>query len=462
MKKRKTTLLASRRNCFVPILVQRVVVPTAARFCETLPGLRSHFLANVLTYRSCLSPSAANRVLFVRLADRGTHSKYRSHSEPIVSRCRACVPESRIVCLACLTMTVHWETSKKPLFVKTIWTDGHHHAVLHEQDPFHDQKPKTQRNASAVKKSRKFSTKSAPLAKSTAKSPKQPNIHFNVEFDHDHVEECDELTISTVRIPLTTFRKSVPASESPKLVYQRRDTRQQQDDSLYCDRELRRVYTIDVVPTDVIKCQVFDPFQSFQQENTELQTHRLTTQQNYESRYNRQHNADFTCRKLFETPRDTTLTDRVLVWLDLAKNTNLPIQKPQHSNVTNIVRVKMTSNLVANQPNVAAAIKNRYVRVDESRTPSPSTSEDATSSANDYARTIEEPALRRVVEPRLQINSVVETDCYPPVRARPAGNANGFAHDTIKRQLHIFLPDVIKKPDCDSASAISSRISSIS
>lgn len=66
-------------------------------------------------------------------------------------------------------MVTHWESSRRPLFVKTVWRDGHHHVLLENEPPLSDSLKSDEHKRRTARRS----TKSAVPAS-------VPQTHLNV------------------------------------------------------------------------------------------------------------------------------------------------------------------------------------------------------------------------------------------------------------------------------------------
>lgn len=164
----------------------------------------------------------------------------------------------------CVTMSCRWESSKRPLFVKQVWQDGYRHAILSEEDP-------------ALKKNIK-----SPRSTSTRKLERPKSKREGEEI----------LAIPTVQLLLANVRR-LKRRENNKNAQQTRD-------------KLQKSFTFDVILRNEAKITpksfVFDleaedaMYSAFSIQKTPITS--------------------------INAEQSNSLTERVLLWLDLAGKYN--------------------------------------------------------------------------------------------------------------------------------------------
>lgn len=221
--------------------------------------------------------------------------------------------------------TTHWQSSVLPLFVRTIWTEGHHHVLLRHEDPVLREKNQ--------KKKRKRITS-------------------------DSSEGESGFRLSSVKLPLEEFRNRRQDHELPLQSF---------SETPICSKLIR--YKVAVKPTT---------------------------------------------KQSPLPPPNNTLSERVMVWLDLATN-------------------------LGNPPKIEVTKKKRAV------TAKPKTVEIVISPKHSTKGKTCRIAERKVEEDLGDVVTKV-------MKRQVVGT---------KRELHIFLPELSKKSGSEVSSVVSSKCSSL-
>ncbi|EFA11899.1 hypothetical protein TcasGA2_TC004056 [Tribolium castaneum] len=239
-----------------------------------------------------------------------------------------------------------WESSKRPLFIRTVWKDGHHHVLFKKED---ETRTRARKNPGTARRHPDLSTPQVP--------------------------------------PVTLFLSGLRSfSEHAKI-----------RKSAKTDRKFAKsALTVDVIPGDSVRFsdlnkQVF--FQNekkihFKAKSLEVERENLETP------------PPFSYENFCMDQFNTTLSERVIIWLDLAVQNNkvIKILPPKKLEKTETVPVKKVAPLVTSRME-----------------------------------------CERVEQP-----PVVEE--VPKIRP----------HTAAKRQLHIFLPNLPKKSSESGSSKSSS------
>lgn len=115
------------------------------------------------------------------------------------------------------TMESRWKSSRRPLFVKTVWSNGHHHVLLQKEETTPENKQQT-KDCRRVKSSVTQTSRIIPKTEDSTKL----------------------LTVSTVRILLSGIRNF-------------KDSGVSRCNSVSPRKPMVKTYTIDVIPTEQIK-----------------------------------------------------------------------------------------------------------------------------------------------------------------------------------------------------------------
>lgn len=303
-------------------------------------------------------------------------------------------------------MVSHWDSSKRPLYVKTVWRDGQHHVLLNDQ-----QTPKQPKKSTKKYPSEKRPIKSAPLTNYT------------------------NLNVSSVRILNTDETKSTRRCKTG--VKKRLKTAQKltfncQEVSNNLTKELQLNIKSNTLEIDIKE--------------------KYTTNDNLE-------NINDTCLDLtnFKQPQFNSLTERVLMWLDLATqngdfpnyinlNPDLEYNNPQPA-FKKRQRFAKQRCFSSYQANCDYKINNLSFHIEGT-----SQALQLANSARNHNSTFEEDVIKDVEEDSVEENLVssrLEEVFAPEEIVAPPSEAK--MNYSVKRQLHIFLPDLKKRIGfCDS------------
>lgn len=327
-------------------------------------------------------------------------------------------------------MQTRWESSRRPLFIKTVWADGYHHPVLFNGDS-------TINEFKSTCKERR--TKSAVV---------QHDLNFTSPRDDISAESNSEnkcLKISTIRLLLAGIRsfKEAKHCHSP--------SSHTLDDS----------YTIDVSPKQCIKLKNLNnevsfnpPKQASKRNKFYSKSCSLDVNDNQQSDYHKMHSKEQCRCNLSEEAINNTLSERVMVWLDLAAQ-NSDEKQPNHKSNNNAKNKKrgitahVCTDIHKRMSNKSKADKSVTKRIsfDESQT------------FNTYKTMVNtDHSILKGVKLDGQAQSRVKPNCEKIddvsslISSKDEGNVDRvqITRDTKKR-IHIFMPDIPKKFDCDSS-----------
>lgn len=343
-------------------------------------------------------------------------------------------PQNCSKTLKCFVMKSRWETSRRPLFVKTVWADGYHHAVLFTSDSIEEDKFE---NKQRRVKSALCQTKN-PI--SNAKAPN---------------DKC--LNISTVKILLAGIRNL-------------KEGRHTHNESANSNED---AYTIDVIPDEPIKLKNLnneilfaseEPIKNkFYNKSRSLEYNDNTIDAKLPSKPN---------ASLWKEELNNSLSERVMVWLDLAaqnreespkktlnnnsnnisNNINNNSNKTKKRGVTAHVCFDLPKKPVVQHINKYRDKQNPANKPNGDDTTSECTKTKLLNTDNSILKSVRLDATQQQHKDD-QTSSVEKTT---RTAAEDARKKPKLKPDT-KRQIHIFLPNTIpKKVDCDSSLSIKS------
>ncbi|XP_066252080.1 uncharacterized protein [Euwallacea similis] len=294
-------------------------------------------------------------------------------------------------------MVTHWESSRRPLYIRTVWRDGQHHVILDktkEHSDVHDPKRKLKQ-----------------LLPNQVRATKSAGPSVNL------------LNVSSVRVLLSGVRRHRNGSREIHLSEKPPERPKTWTSGSICNRQIACKNLNNEVDFGAIKG--FRP-PSLQQ-----------------SHYEELPSLEAECGLL-----DNALSEKVIVWLDLANND--PQMKP-----TSKKGLTLTAEMEAKQ--VPVEEKNVVdCSVLKSQSPPGSRKDSAQNIlvySNQEVSTITDENFYHVLPPRA---SQDEGECQEELEEEVDPRVN-----SVRRQLHIFMPNLPAKrsSDCDS-SIISSKISS--
>ncbi|XP_050294279.1 uncharacterized protein LOC126734627 [Anthonomus grandis grandis] len=305
-------------------------------------------------------------------------------------------------------MVTHWESSRRPLYIRTIWKDGQHHVILDK----------------AKEKSNEQST-----SRRTKQSLSSPNSHRTTKS----ATAGSNLKISSVRVLLSGIKSFKNSCKTGKIR----------------EKSVERPKTwVQPVVARQITCKNLNKEVAFEPRPT------LTKCNTVEKDIN---------DSLAEKCLDNALSEKVLLWLDLATHTSQT--PPKDYTVTAQACILK-----------AKEAKEMQELIEESRNDNV---------ASDHI--ILESSILKNCSPREEDQSIVVyssqeltlNDCqqsfYHLVNPTFAKTEEEYSYQeqekeeteekeksyTAKRQLHIFMPNLPKKSsECDS-SLLSSKMSGI-
>lgn len=157
-------------------------------------------------------------------------------------------------------MSCRWESSKRPLFVKSVWIDGYRHAILSDQDP---------------------------ILKRNIKSPCSPSTNDHKSGTSKSKHETDQtLTIPTVQLLVANIRRKRSGKINNRLPREK----------------LHKSFTFDVI---------------MRNQMGKINEKAVNPLGEDKTMY-----SSFSCEKVVNSDRfeqcSNSLTERVLLWLDLA------------------------------------------------------------------------------------------------------------------------------------------------
>lgn len=252
-----------------------------------------------------------------------------------------------------------WESSNRPLFIKTVWKDGQHHVIFKKEEE------------------ETFIRTARSARKNPVSSRKKPNA-----------ENSGNFKVPSVKLILAGLKNF--KNENFKLKKSEK-------------REfIKSAITVDVIPSDSVRFSDLNKQVFFKNERRKFKSSSMEVKNNSENLSP----PPFSYSDYYFDQNNTTLSERVMIWLDLAiQNNHKQIQK---------INVKKTE--IGNKP-----------KIEQKELPLPVV---ASQMEVDFGN-----------EPQIEAK-------LPELRS------------SEKRQLHIFLP-VLPKKTSDSGSFLSSKSSSL-
>lgn len=313
-------------------------------------------------------------------------------------------------------MQTRWETSRRPLFIKTVWVNGYHHPVLFNDDSVINE-------SKSVHKERR--TKSAAMY----------NWNSSVRDDEKTDDKC--LKITTIKLLLAGIRNFKDVSNN----------KHNHTASSPMITNAEESYTIDVLPKETIK---------FKDLNNEITFNQLKCNTSKRNNFYNSKSSSFDVPTTFKTRKllqcdcnddiNNTLSERVMVWLDLAAQSgnDKNLQNLSNNNKKNGKKRGMTAQAY-NKANVK--VKNNDKRI----------SFDIVDDMKEFVNNPDQSILKgvklsttnnnQIVNGKLRIN---ETNNETSIDVEYSQRDKPRTKDT-KRRIHIFMPNVPKKIDCDSS-----------
>lgn len=318
-------------------------------------------------------------------------------------------------------MPPHWESSNKPLFIKTIWKDGQHHVLL-KKETFTNQIPRYS--------SPRTPKRSPRINQLTSEGPSNIRISSFKLLDMKQMNRRDTL----IRC------KTSPHSEISNRIDSINPNFAKQKEVGLSNKKLNLT----------IKSNSID-----------------ITENRYECGYI-EASKDIECRTLgLNNPELNILSQRVLVWLDLALQQNKKVDKNiafQNNKVSHI-----PSTLPQKTVKVLKARKSAPIYVKEKETcfndlneifhvgPVPEltkTSNSRSTSSRSFSEDLEHRINLQGVEEQLFISSIIENGLEVP---NITDKMESVKTNPLKRQIHIFMPALQNKMDDCESSILSSN-----
>lgn len=352
-----------------------------------------------------------------------------------------------------------WESSSRPLFVRTVWVDGHHHVVLGKEDPA----------ANRPKKSRSRVSSSCSVNSTDSRASGRENVNFQ------------NFKVSTVKLILAG-------------IHAQNGKQNRANSQLPPSCSFDEAITVDVSPIECIKVKNFNKDIQFSKKPPCSKLHKFRSSQKYPTEKHQNYDRDN--HKNYDSAfinsylkNDTlfnehnTLSERVLMWLDLATNSgninqisNFPPQSDRLKRVSTAkvytakqkrifreetLNNKRHSHLLTNDISLHPENlmeSGEICHQAEKLNVHDSVPKSGRSPRDGNEVFVVQNKQKRVEEMRLVSTAVKENAASLDLQIK---RTKGLKRpETAKRQLHIFLPNLPKKTsECDSLLTVSSRSS---
>lgn len=179
-------------------------------------------------------------------------------------------------------MRSHWETSAKPIYVRTVWNNGVRHAILSKNDPL----------ASGTVPKRPYSCGNILQNEKAKRNKKRSSSNSN-----DYYRKVSISTTSNESSPVDNFESS------SEIEYEYRfDTEQPNEDVDFMDSKI------------ILEDKRQSHFNKFNYKNTKLPDVKTKSEKTSSLRETHRNYNNYFARNNFINP----ITERVLNWLDLA------------------------------------------------------------------------------------------------------------------------------------------------
>lgn len=308
-------------------------------------------------------------------------------------------------------MVTHWESSKRPLYVRTIWKDGQHHVIL-------DKTKEKEVNLSTYKRS-----KQCPSSQSTHRTSKSASAGVN-------------LKVSSVRVLLSGIKAFKHGHKESKITQK--------------SNERPKTWTGPVNRCETCKNSnkeiTFSAIRGLKPSN-------LYKSNTLDSDLNESHIQE----KFHTNILDNALSEKVLIWLDLATN-NSQLEKEIRTECTVTAQACHMASKWDKQLEHACCNEDTAEEIVDSsilKNTSPRYDENGKETIVVYSN--EETEIPRENFYHVLTPTVHNEDFT--YREETVEEEIETAVNSVKRQLHIFMPNLPKKSsDCDS-SILSSKIS---
>lgn len=286
-------------------------------------------------------------------------------------------------------MPCHWESSQRPLFVKSVWKNGYRHAILTNEDP---------------------------AAKISARSPRLSANSLKQERPLSNKNE-ENLKIPAVQVLLANAKRW--KRENNKTAPPIRE-------------KLHKSFSFDVIMRDDIKI-----------------TSKNNMLNNDKSMY-----ATFTCEKANLTvdklqQSGNSLTERVLLWLDLAGRYNNEKYSYQNNSNIRCFPDKISPSVELNLPEVLSLDESYDVNDKEENLLLANYTSHFDS---EYSILSNQPfrSPKSIMELEEDEYRIANVD-HQSEKNNGYSNETKIVRTTVKRKVHIFIPNIVNKiPECGS------------
>lgn len=298
-------------------------------------------------------------------------------------------------------MVTYWESSKRPLYLKTIWRDGQHHVVLEKEDVMLQQRPPSSARSILSRKA-KSAIAALPITNLNV-----PSIKLFLGDSKDCVSTKDNKSRS----------KRCKTGPSWKTLLSSRNNNEK-------DKNLNLYIKSNSV--DVSEGRVTENFSHY------------LTYTNYMEHCN------------------NTLSERVLVWLDLATQNGNQIKQLKIES-QRLPVISHPNNQFVKVPLKRRCLSNHQINETSFFVEGITTTAMSTKTALPDAEKVVLNITAESLQEEILVTSEIEQNIV--IEKMEEDSDDNSKGTMIKRQLHIFMPDLPKKySDCDS-SILSSQIS---
>lgn len=309
-------------------------------------------------------------------------------------------------------MVTHWESSTRPLFVKTVWRDGQHHVVLRK-----DEEPVAKKN---LHSSNHNSARSIRSTKTTTSSNKKGSGSVKLVLAGVGTFNATEKKLLRP-LDLTSPKETSGDLRNPRGILNQSSRYKIGKNLNLCVKS--NSIDVNVERENYDKLGIISPY--------------------------------FTCNNYVE-PYTDTLSERVMVWLDLA------IQNGNYTKELKIQPQRIVTACHISQKRQHSAVKRRSLA--DCKLNTNCDREEDTFHVEGISQSVNSSDLVGDViskenDARHQLSSEVEENIVVKglEQTLPRKKMN-----SVKRQLHIFMPNLPNKySDCDS-SILSSKVSTCS
>lgn len=321
-------------------------------------------------------------------------------------------------------MSLHWESSKRPLFIKTIWKDGQRHVLLSKEDP-------------TIKIRRHITPRSPKKTPRTCKTSAVTTVSnirvssFKLLEDIKNVDRNEKLTRCKSSPNHSNFRTVVD-----------------------------KTYSVASFPKN---CQPSSPTKKV---NLSIKSNSIDLTR-YPYREYIEETKCIECSPLsLNNPESSILSQRVLVWLDLAfQSSDIDENiKPLADRLNCVPYAQKKPTIIKNRKSAPVYIKEKSTSTNELNEmfhvgPAPELIKMGDQRVSTNSSSSDNPEKRSDTEEPPIISSTVENGIEMP---EISNEVNSDKIVTLKRQIHIFMPGLENKRDDCESSILSSNLSTYS